>query len=299
MKSEHPMYPTNYQGQKSKNSLSLIHSTRCAIDEMDQSSVLLESSSMTLDITQKKIHDVLLHDCYQEHYSCPNTEVKKSHMKRLSWRKSLQRRNMAKSRRKVDSQDSTTSEETDLQNEYIAVLNDRSDKDTMNIKASSEKRRKSRNCRKDNKKKMNHDNTKKDYFDLIIDDCDSDVSEITVEGFDYYENFESVYDCSSNEVSKSAMLPQDADYFDAKEDAIPKELFQRGIEKTLSRRTISQYGRSKEFLQDYSNTDCNVDSLINSSWREHLKVIDDWKQFTKQLSSRRIDSVLEANCLQK
>jgi hypothetical protein len=252
---------------------------------MNQSSEIIESPSMALDITRKKIQGTLFRNCRHERYFGAETEVKSSNMKRLSWIKSQERRNMAKSRQKIESQDSITSEESDLhkEHEYTAVLNDLNDTGVKDVKGTSEKRRKARNCRKDKKKKMN--DTKTDYFDLTIDDCDSDVSELTVEGFDYFENFETAYDCSSNEGSESPKLPQDASYYDAKGDAV----------QLLSRKAMSRCGSGKRCLKDFSNADCSVDSLIDSSWRDHLKVLDDWRQFTKQLSGRRIGSVLEAN----
>jgi hypothetical protein len=202
---------------------------------------------------------------------------------------------MAKSRHKVESQDSTTSEESDLhkEHEYTAALNDLNDIGAMDIKATSEKGRTARNCRKDKKKKMK--DTKKDYFDLTIDDCDSDVSEVTVEGFDCFESFETAYHFPSNEGSESVTLPQDPSYCDAKGDEVHGKVHQRVVGKLLLRRAMSQCGRRKQSLKDYSNADCSMDSLIDSSWRDHLKVLDDWKQFTKQLSGRGIGSVLEAN----
>lgn len=276
-------------------SSSLIYSSRCAINEMNQSSEIIESPSMALDITRKKIQGTLFRSCHHGRYPGAETEIKSSNMKRLSWIKSQERRNKAKSRQKIESQDSTTSEESDLhkEHEYTAVLNDLNDTGVVDVKGTSEKRRKARNCRKDKKKKMN--DTKTDYFDLTIDDCDSDVSELTVEGFDNFENFETAYDCSSNEGSESPKLPQDTSYCDAKGDAVQRQVHHRALEKLLSRQDVSRCGSGKQFLKDYSNADCSLDSLIDSSWRDHLKVLDDWRQFTKQLSGRRIGSVLEAN----
>jgi hypothetical protein len=283
-KSERSLDMTNSHDQMSMASLSLFDSSRCVVDRTSQSSASIESHCMELDNATK----ITGHDySHLGRYTCAKADIKSSNVRRLSWIKIQERRKMGKSRHKIESQDSTTSEESDLHKEFqnTAVLNDLKEIGILDIKPASEKRRRNRYCCKDKKKKINPESPRKDYFDLTIDDFESDISELTVESFDYFENFEANYDFAHDETSKSVELVQVTNYDDMRNTVFP-EVHQRGF----SRQIMSRCERNRQIFQDSLNAECTVDSLIYSSWQEHLKLLDDWKQFTKQLSNHKIGS---------
>jgi hypothetical protein len=285
MKSERSLYRANYQHPTSMASSSLFDSSRCVIYRTNHSSESMESPCMALDNTTKETgHDYF----HLGRYTCAKTNIKSSIIRRISWKKIQERIKITKSCHKVESQNSTTSEESDLHKEfeYSALLNDLQEISILHIKPASEKRRRNQYRYNDEKKKINPESPKKDYFDLIIDDCESDISELTLESFDYFENFEANYDFAINEINESVKLVPDAKYDNTRNTVVPAEV----PERRFSRRIMSRCGRNRQFFQDSLSAEFSVDSLIDSSWQEHLKVLDDWKQFTKQLSNRKIGS---------
>jgi hypothetical protein len=183
----------------------------------------------------------------------------------------------------------------DINIDYNISLNDFDGTSESSFRSKSAKRRKQRN------RKLSRINKKSssDYFDLILTNCDSDVSTISMDDIDWIADFEQLDIDHSNEEQKtdhgvmvekvtlmSSMNTSCLVALPILEDTTHSS--GKRCESLITRSdSVRLLGRRKEllsFFNDAERRDSLIDTLtMSSEWRRHTNLLDDWRKFMEEL----------------